>query len=531
MVDIFCVDVTDLRKTRSMLESVNYKLSMALDVANITPWRWDLERHTVLCDVNRPIELKHCTDNEDSLAVPEEQYFSKIHKDDRERVKAAYSALIAGKVAKIREEYRVLDKREHHYSYEWVEAQATVDQWDKNGKPLSLVGSSVVITTRKQMELALRDAKEHAEESNRLKSAFLANMSHEIRTPLNAIVGFSNILASTETEEEKREYINIIENNNTLLLQLISDILDLSKIESSSIEFAYSEFDLNALMRGLEQTSCLRLTSAKVEIEFDEYLPECCIRSEKNRLTQVITNLLNNAIKFTKEGTIRFGYHLLEKDSLYFYVSDTGCGIDADKKDAVFERFVKLNNFAQGTGLGLSICKTIVERMGGKIGVESEVGQGTTFWFTIPYVAVKLRCQEIKEEKIVQQVVEKNKLKILVAEDNPSNYMLFESILKKDYQLIHAWNGREAVELFKEHDPHLVLMDINMPELNGFQAVQEIRKISCTVPVIAVTAYAYASDEEKIMASGFDGYTAKPINANLLRSKIIALLEKHLILL
>ena len=225
------------------------------------------------------------------------------------------------------------------------------------------------------------------------------------------------------------------------------------------------------------------------------------------------------------------GSPLIVGDSLYFYVSDTGCGIDADKKDAVFERFVKLDNFVQGTGLGLSICKTIVERMGGKIGVESEVGQGTTFWFTIPYVAVKLRCQEIKEEKIVQHTVEKNKLKILVAEDNPSNYMLFESILKKDYQLIHAWNGREAVELFKEHDPHLVLMDINMPELNGFQAVQEIRKISGTVPVIAVTAYAYASDEEKIMASGFDGYTAKPINANLLRSKIIALLEKHLILL
>ena len=531
MVDIFCVDVTDLRKTKSMLESVNYKLSMALDVSNIVPWRWDLERHTVLCDVNRPIELKHCVDDGNSLAVPEEQYFSKIHKDDRERVKAAYSALISGNVSKIREEYRVLDKSEHHYSYEWVEAQATVDQRDKNGHPLSLVGSSVVITTRKQMELALREAKEHAEESNRLKSAFLANMSHEIRTPLNAIVGFSNILASAEAEEEKREYINIIENNNTLLLQLISDILDLSKIESGSMEFAYSEFDLNALMRGLEQTSCLRLTSAAVEIKFDEYLPDCCIRSEKNRLTQVITNLINNAIKFTKEGTIRFGYHLLEKDSLYFYVSDTGCGIDADKKDAVFERFVKLDNFVQGTGLGLSICKTIVERMGGKIGVESEVGQGTTFWFTIPYVAVKLHYQEIKEEKIVQHTVEKNKLKILVAEDNPSNYMLFESILKKDYQLIHAWNGREAVELFKEHDPHLVLMDINMPELNGFQAVQEIRKISGTVPVIAVTAYAYASDEEKIMASGFDGYTAKPINANLLRSKIIALLEKHLILL
>ena len=153
-------------------------------------------------------------------------------------------------------------------------------------------------------------------------------------------------------------------------------------------------------------------------------------------------------------------------------MTDTGCGIDADKKDAVFERFVKMTNFIQGTGLGLPISKTIVERMGGKIGVESKIGQGTTFWFTIPYVAVKLHGQEMKEKKIVQQVVEKNKLKILIAEDNPSNYMLFESILKKDYQLIHAWNGREAVELFREHAPHLVVMDINMPKLNGFQAVQ-----------------------------------------------------------
>lgn len=531
MVDIFCVDITDLRKTRSMLESVNYKLAMALDVASITPWRWDLEKKTMLCDVNRPIELKHCGDDEDSLAVPEEQYFAKIHKDDRERVRAAYMLLIEGKVSKIREEYRVLDKINHHYSYEWVEAQATADKKDKNGKVVSLVGSSVVITNRKRMELDLREAKEHAEESNRLKSAFLANMSHEIRTPLNAIVGFSNILASAEEEDEKREYINIIENNNTLLLQLISDILDLSKIESGSMEFNYSEFDLNALLHELEQTSRLRLTTSAVEIVFEESLPECCIRSEKIRLTQVVSNLINNAIKFTKQGSIRFGYHPLERNSLYFYVTDTGCGIESAKKDAVFERFVKLNSFVQGTGLGLPICKTIIERLGGRIGVESEVGQGTTFWFTIPYMAVKIHKEEIQEEEIVQKVVEKNKLKVLIAEDNPSNYMLFESILKKDYHLVHAWDGREAVRLFKEHDPHLVLMDINMPELNGYEAVQEIRKISSSVPVIAVTAYAYASDEEKIMASGFDGFTPKPINANLLRSKIISLLEKRLILL
>lgn len=531
MVDVFCVDITDLRKTKSMLESVNYKLALALDVASITPWRWDLEKKTMMCDVNRPIELKHCTDAEDALAVPEEQYFAKIHKDDRERVRAAYTALVEGRVEKVREEYRVLDNQDHHYTYEWVEAQAIVDVRNEQGKAMSLVGSSVIISKRKRMELDLLEAKEHAEESNRLKSAFLANMSHEIRTPLNAIVGFSNILASTDEEEEKKEYINIIENNNTLLLQLISDILDLSKIESGSMEFNYSEFDLNALLGELEQTSRLRLMSDAVKIVFEQGLPECCIRSEKSRLTQVVSNLLNNAIKFTEEGSIRFGYHLIEKNSLYFYVSDTGCGIAPDKKDAVFVRFVKLNSFVQGTGLGLPICKTIVERLGGNIGVESEEGKGSTFWFTVPYVPVKIHKQEVHEEVFVPEVIEKDRLKVLIAEDNPSNYMLFESILKKDYHLLHAWNGKEAVQMFKKYQPHLVLMDINMPELNGYEAVQEIRKLSSTVPVIAVTAYAYASDEEKIMASGFDAYTAKPINANLLKSKILNLLEKRLILL
>lgn len=531
MVDVFCVDVTDLRETRSMLESVNHKLMMALDVANIIPWRWDLVEKTILCDVNRPVKLMQSVDGEKALSVPEEQYFSKIHKVDRDRVRAAYASLIEGKVVKIKEEYRVLDKSEHHYSYEWVEAQATVEYRDKEGKALSLVGSSVVITGRKRMELDLREAKESAEESNRLKSAFLANMSHEIRTPLNAIVGFSNILASVEEENEKKEYIHIIENNNALLLQLISDILDLSKIESGSMEFVYSEFDLNALLHELEQSCRLRLKTNAVELIFDEGIPACCIRSERNRLTQLITNLITNAIKFTTQGTIRFGYHVLENEALYFYVADTGCGIAAEKKDAVFERFVKLNTFAQGTGLGLPICKMIVERMGGKIGVESEDGKGTTFWFTLPYVPVRLNYQRKEEVVEIQEVVEKSKLKLLIAEDNPSNYMLFESILKNEYHLIHAWDGREAVELFKKHEPHLILMDINMPELNGFEAVQEIRKLSSKVPVIAVTAYAYASDEEKIMESGFDGYAAKPINARTLRSKIVTLLEKRLILL
>ena len=224
--------------------------------------------------------------------------------------------------------------------------------------------------------------REKAEEANRLKSAFLANMSHEIRTPLNAIVGFSTLLANEENLEERQEFIKIIENNNELLLQLINDILDLSKIEAGTLEFIYSDVDVNSLLTEIEQSSRIRNRHPEIQISFEERLPQCIIHTERNRLTQVINNLLTNSMKFTTRGSIRFGYRQ-EGNRLRFYVKDTGCGIPADKIDSVFGRFVKLNNFQQGTGLGLSICKTIVEKLGGEIGVESKEGVGTLFWFTI----------------------------------------------------------------------------------------------------------------------------------------------------
>lgn len=240
---------------------------------------------------------------------------------------------------------------------------------------------------RDKFNRELEAAKERAEESNRLKSAFLANMSHEIRTPLNAIVGFSTILEFTDDPEEKREYIDLIEKNNALLLQLISDILDISKIEAGTMEFNYSNFDLNDLMRTEESVMLLKLDNPDVELRFEGSIPNCHIYSEKNRLTQVLTNLIGNAIKFTAYGSITFGYrlHAEKKDFLYFYVTDTGIGISEDKLPAIFQRFVKLNDFIQGTGLGLAICQVIIEDLGGEIGVESEEGKGSTFWFTIPY--------------------------------------------------------------------------------------------------------------------------------------------------
>ncbi|MFV0581345.1 MAG: ATP-binding protein [Parabacteroides gordonii] len=378
---------------------------------------------------------------------------------------------------------------------------------------------------QKIVESELRVAKEKAEESDHLKSAFLANMSHEIRTPLNAIVGFSGLLAMAENYEERDEYINIINNNNELLLQLINDILDLSKIEANTLEFVYSDIDINQLLCDIEQTSRLKAADG-VQVSFVEKLPHCIIRTDKNRLSQVVTNFINNAIKFTKEGSIYFGYKHKE-NNLYFYVSDTGCGIDKDVKDSVFQRFVKLDSFAQGTGLGLSICQMIVHKLGGEIGVDSELGEGSTFWFTLPDTVIEESHVSVAEtnktEVSTESPTDNKTATLLIAEDNESNYTLIKAILK-DYNLLHAWNGQEAIDLYRKYHPDMILMDLKMPIMDGYQATEEIRKDNTIIPIIAVTAFAFAEDEQRVSQSGFNGYVAKPIKPNNLKKNIIDLL-------
>lgn len=530
-MDVYCVDATELYRTQQQLYDTNSKLALTLDVANIVPWNWNLQEHKILCDVNRPIELSNggLSVNEEKLSVPDTQYFSKILKEDKERVERAYRDLIEGRTDKVREEYRVVSYDKNKYKIDWVEAQAIVEKRDANGKPLTLVGSSLVITKRKNMEQDLIRARDKAEESNRLKSAFLANMSHEIRTPLNAIVGFSGLLNSTEEIEEREEYVKIIENNNELLLQLISDILDLSKIEAGTLEFVETPVDVDALMDEIVKSMQMKAATKELVVALGNQLPGCNILTDRNRLNQVLTNLLTNAIKFTESGSVTTGYTLQEDGMLRFYVTDTGCGIPPEKQADIFTRFVKLNNFAQGTGLGLPICKTIIDKMGGDIRVESEVGKGSTFWFTVPNVPTKKIEKNIKDHTL--KAVAKDDITILIAEDNDSNFKLFESILRKDYHILHACNGKEAVKLFEQHRPHIVLMDVNMPEMDGYQATAEIRKLSSDVPILAVTAYAYAADEQQILNSGFDGYTSKPINPNILLTKITDLLNTRLMLL
>ena len=248
-----------------------------------------------------------------------------------------------------------------------------------------------------QLQVELRKARAaqaQAEAANQNKSVFLGNMSHEIRTPLNVIMGFSNLIVTAATEEEKRMYAEVLENNCSLLLQLINDILDLSKIESGTLTFAEEEMELNILLEELASAMRTRIVAEEVVLNCVTLSAPCFVVAEKKRLSQVLINLLTNAIKFTTKGSIRLGYEIHGK-MLYFYVADTGCGFPESQKQKVFERFVRLDSAKPGTGLGLAICRTIVEKMGGCIGVESEEGKGSCFWFTIPYIPLCIEKNDI----------------------------------------------------------------------------------------------------------------------------------------
>ncbi len=294
------------------------------------------------------------------------------------------TAFAQGEIESLRLSFRC---RYFSEEYVWLEKIGEVYEYGKDGKPLKAIGILRDITVDKRHEADVQ-AKRLAEESNRMKSAFIANMSHEIRTPLNAIVGFSTLMAQAETDEEKQEYLKIIESSNEFLLQLIDDILDISKIESGKLEFIYSDFSLNSIFKP-QEPAFLRRVNAGVKVVFENDGSDYSIISEKTRLTQVLTNFLSNAVKFTSAGTIRYGYHLTD-NGIYAYVSDTGTGIKKEDQVTIFDRFVKLDRFKQGTGLGLSICKTIITMLNGEIGVDSEEGVGSTFWFSIPCNPVKV---------------------------------------------------------------------------------------------------------------------------------------------
>ena len=310
--------------------------------------------------------------------------YSKMYPSDRRRMLDFFSKARVGEAKHFQGEMRI-ERPGEKGKWNWVRTNVVVNLFEPENGQIELIGVNYDITELKETEAMLIEAKEKAETADRLKSAFLANMSHEIRTPLNAIVGFSSLMGETGDMEEKRQYMAIIEENNDLLLQLISDILDLSKIEAGTFDFVEKELDVNVLCEDIVRFMKMKAKPG-VEVLFDHHLPECRIVSDRNRLNQVIANFVNNAIKFTTAGSIRVGYDKVDETHLRFYVADTGLGIEPEMQAQIFDRFIKLNTFVHGTGLGLSISKSIIEQLGGTIGVDSEPGKGSCFWFVLPIV-------------------------------------------------------------------------------------------------------------------------------------------------
>jgi two-component system, sensor histidine kinase len=375
-----------------------------------------------------------------------------------------------------------------------------------------------------EQNLLLEEAKESADESNRLKSAFLANMSHEIRTPMNGIVGFAKLLKIRPNlpYEKVSQYVDIINGNSKILLNLINDIIDISKIEANQLEIKSAPHDINKLLYDLYvmfNSEKYRLKKNEVELrynvpfEFDEMI----VLTDIDRLRQVMMNLINNAIKFTNEGTIEFGYKIQEQ-LIYFYVEDTGIGVEEANIDMIFDRFRQADETSSrsygGSGLGLAICKGIITKMKGEIGVKSKLGEGSLFWFAIPYTPhLGVAKQPLKTEDLPKYPNLEGKNILAVEDIRESLILLEEMILPTKANFIGVKDAEEAIKVCKSNSEiHLVLMDLQLPNMDGYQATREIKAFKPNLPIIAQTANAMVDDRDKALETGCDEYISKPIN-------------------
>ena len=390
-----------------------------------------------------------------------------------------------------------------------------------------------------QLEIANKKLKEYeekalkAEKASQMKSLFLANMSHEIRTPLNAIEGFSRVIAETDSDEERMKYYQIIESNNQRLTSLINEILDLSRVESGEIQIKKEDTDINLMCENIKQLFKFRCPDS-VKLEFKKPLMTATMKTDANRLIQVLSNLISNALKHTTMGSITYGFRIIkEMKEIEFFVKDTGSGIPPEFIDNIFNTYASQDAEQQkGYGLGLALCKIIVEKLGGTIRVESTVNIGSTFTFVLPFEGTvggysqerTTTTTNVRTIRVSARPDEINQKTILVAEDEDSNYELVKIVLQKRYRLIRAHNGIEAVNLNEDEHPDLILMDIRMPEMNGLDATRIIKEINQSTPVIALSAYAFDENIREAKMAGCDEFMAKPFRVE----NLIEMVKKYL---
>ena len=509
------------------LDETRDRLQLAVDAAGLALWDWQLPATQVFLTA-RWGELLGDIAADGYWEVADLR--TRLHPDDLEPLRSQVMSLLEGRSQRAVVQHRVRSADGWH----WVETHGMVAEHDSKGKPLRLMGTLADIGERKRIEQDSVRARELAEQANRAKSEFLANMSHEVRTPLNALMGLTRMLMESPLNAEQANWLALMDTSAHALLELLNDILDLSRIEAGKLDIENLRFDLHQALELTTVTHAEQARAKQLDFRFDlpSTLPQW-VMGDAGRLRQVMSNLLSNAIKFTPPGglvEVRASALAPEGDApqrLQLVVRDTGVGIAHELQARIFDAFTQIDASTArrhgGSGLGLTICARLARLMGGDIGLQSESGQGSTFTFTVPLREVQTLEQSplsasVELMEVVQAGPRYVGLVVLLAEDHPVNELMMRQLLLRLGCTVRvARGGVHAVAQWEQGGIDLVLMDVQMPGMSGLQATQEIREIETRrklprTPIVAVTANAMPGDREACLAAGMDGYTAKPVS-------------------
>lgn len=525
-------DITDLKKKELQLTQAKEKaelneirLKEAQQLAKMGNWELDVVNDRLYWS-DEIYRIFGCEPQEFDATY--EGFLNFVYPDDRETVNEAYTHHLQTKEPYDIQHRILLSSGELKYVHERCNSE-----YDTNGKALRSIGTVADITDNILFQNELTEAKERAEESDRLKSEFINNLSHEIRTPMNGIMGFSDLLSDDDiTPERQKNYINVIQNSSMQLMHIIDDILEISMLGTNKVTVQMQEVSINNLLFELFSIFDIKAKQKKIHLYFEKSLSddESIIYTDETKLHKVISNLLENAIKYTNSGFVEIGCER-KNEQLRLFVKDSGIGIDIEKQKEIFGRFAQVDRVvsqaAGGLGLGLSIAKENVDLLGGHITVESERGHGAIFTVIIPYEPVinKNQNSDIISHKTLSFAVDHT---ILIVEDEEINFLyldvLFETKINCNCKVIHAKNGKEAIEICRSNPSiDLVLMDVKMPEMNGYEATRKIKEFRNNLPVIAQTAYSTQNDMEEAIAAGCDDFVAKPIKEEYLIEKVMKL--------
>lgn len=528
-------DITDLVRARQSIEESEKRLSYVMDATLEGIWDWNVQTGDL-----RHNDRWYTILGQDETDTPStvDNFISKIHPDDRETVMHRVKQCLEGKQEYYYSEHRML---KNDGASTWVQDRGKVVERDENGAPLRMIGSFTEINRRKQDEQHLQEAKQQAESANRAKSDFLANMSHEIRTPLNGILGLVEQLLDVELSSEERQNLLMVHNSSELLLNILNDILDFSKIEAGKVELEKRDFSVNKVVQdtlGLMQAPA-QAKSLKLHADLDPKID--WLQGDSHKIKQILINLVGNAIKFTDNGEIRIKVQKLT-DNYRITVSDTGCGIAPEQIDRLFDAFQQLDASTTrrygGTGLGLSISKKLAELMHGTMGVESTVNQGSSFWLELPYQAGSAQDTNTNSTMPTGQSEQTSKtelsgLNVLLVEDNLVNQKVAAAFLNKlSVKSVIAKDGEDALQKMKIQAFDLVLMDCQMPVMDGFAASEAIRQGQAgdknrQVPIIALTANVMQEDQNRCFTAGMNGFIGKPIKLQQLSSEMERVLQQQ----